>query len=78
MPLRHRYYHNLTFDHSYYQVVYQFVVIQGVYPGQAYIAAQGAMPDTVVDFWKMLWENDVKTVVMACNEYEGIPRKVRF
>ena len=34
------------------------------------------MPETVVDFWKMLWENNVKIVVMACNEYEGIPRKV--
>jgi len=35
------------------------------------------MPDTVVDFWKMLWDNSVKVVVMACNEYEGSPRKVR-
>jgi len=34
------------------------------------------MPETVADFWKMLWDNDVKIVVMACNEYEGIPRKV--
>jgi len=47
-----------------------------VYPGQKYIASQGPMPDTVADFWKMLWDNDVKIVVMACNEYEGIPRKV--
>jgi len=34
------------------------------------------MPETVVDFWKMIWDNDVKIVIMACNEYEGIPRKV--
>jgi len=34
------------------------------------------MPDTVVDFWKMLWENNVKIAVMACNEYEGNPRRV--
>jgi len=51
-------------------------VIQGVSPSQWYIAAQGPMPETVVDFWKMLWDNDVKIVVMACNEYEGSPKKV--
>jgi protein tyrosine phosphatase len=34
------------------------------------------MPDTVTDFWRMMWDNNVKVVLMACNEYEGIPRKV--
>lgn len=51
--------------------------IKGVTPSQRYIAAQGPMPDTVIDFWKMLWDNDVKIVVMACNEYEGSPRRLR-
>jgi len=47
-----------------------------VSPGQQYIAAQGPMPESVVDFVNMLWDNEVKIVIMSCNEYEGIPRKV--
>lgn len=31
---------------------------------RAYIATQAPMPDTVVDFWRMLWETDSCIVVM--------------
>jgi len=65
----------LIINNCYYSFI--VTIIQGVYPGQRYIASQGPMPDTVVDFWKMLWDNNVKIVIMACNEFEGIPRKVR-
>ncbi|XP_076447635.1 uncharacterized protein LOC143284643 isoform X2 [Babylonia areolata] len=35
-----------------------------------YIAAQGPMPHTVIDFWRMLWEYKVEIVFMACRTVE--------
>ncbi|XP_019402350.1 PREDICTED: tyrosine-protein phosphatase non-receptor type 22 [Crocodylus porosus] len=44
--------------------------IKGVYGPRAYIATQGPLPSTVVDFWRMIWEYEVLIVVMACMEFE--------
>ncbi|XP_051890800.1 tyrosine-protein phosphatase non-receptor type 22-like isoform X2 [Pristis pectinata] len=44
--------------------------IKGVYGPHAYIATQGPLPHTVMDFWRMLWEYNVVVVVMACREFE--------
>ena len=37
---------------------------------RAYIVAQGPMPSTVRDFWRMVWQEQVNTIVMLtqCNE----------
>ena len=31
-----------------------------------YIAAQGPMPNTINDFWRMLWQYKTEIVFMAC------------
>ncbi|XP_068453934.1 tyrosine-protein phosphatase non-receptor type 22 [Clinocottus analis] len=44
--------------------------IKGVSGCRAYIATQGPLPHTVLDFLRMLWEYDITVVIMACREFE--------
>lgn len=32
-----------------------------------YIATQGPIPESIADFWHMVWTNNVGTIVMLCN-----------
>nr|XP_022297976.1 uncharacterized protein LOC111107204 isoform X9 [Crassostrea virginica] len=44
--------------------------IQNVHKNDGYIASQGPLPTTVDDFWRMVWELDVRVILMACKEVE--------
>ncbi|KAG7224368.1 hypothetical protein INR49_004710 [Caranx melampygus] len=44
--------------------------IKGVVADNKYIACQGPLSSTVIDFWRMIWQHDVKVIVMACREIE--------
>ena len=41
--------------------------MQGYKEKNAYIACQGPMESTVSDFWRMVWEKCVNTIVMITN-----------
>ena len=47
-----------------------FVSMQGYRKRSAYIATQGPLPSTVNDFWRMVWEYEIKCIVMLCNLQE--------
>ncbi|XP_049646272.1 tyrosine-protein phosphatase non-receptor type 18 [Suncus etruscus] len=45
--------------------------IRGTDGRQAYIATQGPLPHTLMDFWRLVWEFGVKVILMACREVEN-------
>ena len=45
--------------------------LQGYNRANAYIAAQGPMPQTVGDFCRMVWEHRLTTIVMLTKVTEG-------
>ena len=45
--------------------------LQGYKKRNAYIAAQAPLPNTVGDFWRMIWEFKSKCIVMLCDLAEG-------
>ncbi|EHB06078.1 Tyrosine-protein phosphatase non-receptor type 18 [Heterocephalus glaber] len=49
--------------------------IRGADGSQAYIATQGPLPHTLLDFWRLVWEFGVKVILMACRETENDRKK---
>ncbi|XP_048252780.1 receptor-type tyrosine-protein phosphatase epsilon-like isoform X1 [Haliotis rufescens] len=49
--------------------------VHGYNTENAYIATQGPNPVTLPDFWRMIWEHDIKQIVMLTNVYETAKKK---
>ncbi|KAM4563794.1 tyrosine-protein phosphatase non-receptor type 18 isoform 2-T2 [Odontesthes bonariensis] len=49
--------------------------IRGAAGDRQHIACQGPLSCTLTDFWRMIWQFDVKVIVMACREIEMGKRK---
>ncbi|XP_022799392.1 receptor-type tyrosine-protein phosphatase S-like, partial [Stylophora pistillata] len=45
--------------------------IDGYMARRAFIATQAPIPDTIPDFWRMIWEQESSTIVMLSKETEG-------
>lgn len=45
--------------------------LEGPTSERGYIAAQGPVPNAFAAFWSMIWENDIKVIVMLTQEIEG-------
>ncbi|XP_056604538.1 tyrosine-protein phosphatase non-receptor type 12 isoform X2 [Triplophysa dalaica] len=77
---KNRYKDILPFDHSRVKVTIKTSnqdtdyinanFIKGVDGPETYITTQGPLPNTVLDFWRMIWEYKVAVIVMACREFE--------
>ncbi|KAJ8319954.1 hypothetical protein KUTeg_001541 [Tegillarca granosa] len=48
-------------------------------PKKCYIATQGCLPTTVTDFWRMIWQENCRVIVMTTKEVErGKIKAVRY
>ncbi len=59
---------------SKYIIVFIVVTTLDLFKGYrqrgAYIATQTPLPNTVNDFWRMVFEREVKCIVMLCKKQE--------
>lgn len=51
-------------DHDFFDLFFHCMFIQGVDGPKTYIATQGPLPNTVIDFWRMNWEYNVAVSVI--------------
>ncbi|XP_055374760.1 tyrosine-protein phosphatase corkscrew [Condylostylus longicornis] len=42
---------------------------------KTYIATQGCLPNTIQDFWNMIWQENTRVIVMTTKEYERAKQK---
>lgn len=45
------------------------------FTSKTYIATQGCLPNTIVDFWNMIWQENTRVIVMTTKEIERTKKK---
>ncbi|XP_071954253.1 uncharacterized protein [Antedon mediterranea] len=60
-------------DSDYYNASY----IDGYNKSRYYIASQGPNKNSLGDFWRMIWQKDIKVMVMLTNIFEGTKEKCK-
>ncbi|XP_071953126.1 uncharacterized protein [Antedon mediterranea] len=60
-------------DSDYYNASY----IDGYNNTEHYIACQGPNKNSLGDFWRMIWQKDIKVMVMLTNIFEGTKEKCK-
>ncbi|XP_072046137.1 tyrosine-protein phosphatase 10D-like isoform X2 [Amphiura filiformis] len=45
--------------------------VDGHHGNNEYIVTQGPLPNTIEDFWEMVWENEIPTIIMNTNLVEN-------
>ncbi|CAH0716573.1 unnamed protein product, partial [Brenthis ino] len=48
---------------------------ENILKNKSYIATQGCLLNTINDFWRMLWQEDVRVIAMITNEVENGKKK---
>ena len=43
------------------------IISQGYKCTKSFIATQGPVPDSVPDFWRLIWEQNIQIIVMVTN-----------
>ena len=51
-------------------MLHPLIPSQGYSGEKEYVATQGPLEQTVVEFWKMVWEQNTATIVMLTNLVE--------
>lgn len=54
--------------------IYSWIILfyfQGYMQKKNFVATQAPLANTIVDFWKMVWKTESKTIVMLCNLQEN-------
>ena len=59
-----------SFVNSVHQLIL-LTLLQGYWVKKGYIVTQAPMANTVEDFWRMVWELKVQTIVQLCGLNEG-------